>query len=68
MIVVEGGSEKRYSFWADDPGQERVIFEQFLDVVAGVRGRCHLRLRRYERAFLKRMRKVVREKGNVTRR
>ncbi len=34
MIVCEGTSRVSYSFWADDEGQERILFERFLDVVA----------------------------------
>jgi predicted RecB family nuclease len=32
VIVTTGGSEVRYSFWADDREQETEIFEQFLEL------------------------------------
>jgi len=34
MIVLDGDSETRHSFWADCKGQECDIFEQFVSVVS----------------------------------
>jgi predicted RecB family nuclease len=61
-IVAADGSETRYSFWADGPGQEAQIFEQFLAVLqpyADFRVYCY---GAYELDFLKRMRKQARRK------
>jgi predicted RecB family nuclease len=67
MLVVQGGTEQRFSFWADDATQERDIFERFLAEVGrydDFRVFCY---GGYERAFLKRMRKVARRKREVDR-
>jgi predicted RecB family nuclease len=56
MIVVDEGSERRYSFWANSKEQECTIFEEFLDEISrcdDFRVFCY---GGYERAFLKRMR------------
>jgi predicted RecB family nuclease len=62
VIVTTGGSEVRYSFWADDREQETEIFEQFLELVRpfdDFRVFCY---GSYELAFLRRMRKHARNK------
>jgi predicted RecB family nuclease len=65
MIVVENGSEQRYSLWADGPDQEREIFEQFLAVVARYEDFLVFSYGSYEKAFLKRMRRVAKRKKLV---
>jgi predicted RecB family nuclease len=67
MIVVEGGSEQRYSFWADDRGQEDEIFEQFLSVVARYDDFMVFCFGSYEKSFLTRMRKRTKKKKEVDR-
>jgi predicted RecB family nuclease len=61
-VVAANGSETRYSFWADGPGQEAQIFEQFLAVLQpydDFRIYCY---GSYERDFLKRLRNQARRK------
>jgi predicted RecB family nuclease len=60
MIVVQGDSEQRYSFWADSREQESHIFEQFLAQAAKYSDFRMFCYGGYERAFIKRMR----ERGN----
>lgn len=67
IVVVEGDTEKRFSFWADSKEQERHIFEQFLAEVnryEDFRVYCYCG---YERAFFKRMRKTATRKRQVDR-
>jgi predicted RecB family nuclease len=67
MIVVEGGSEQRYSFWADDTSQQKVIFERFLAAVARYDDFLVFCYGGYEKAFLTRMRKHTKKKNEVDR-
>jgi predicted RecB family nuclease len=67
MVVVEGGAEKQFSFWADTKEQEHDIFEQFLAAVGqydDFRVFCY---GGYERTFLKRLRKSARRKKPIDR-
>ena len=67
MTVVEGGSEEHHWFWADTRDEEPRIFERFLGQISrfdDFRVYCY---GRYERDFLKRMRKAARAKGMVDR-
>jgi predicted RecB family nuclease len=62
VIVIEGGSETRHSFWADGPEQEARIFEQFLALLRpydDFRAFCY---GSYEQDFLRRMRRSARTK------
>jgi predicted RecB family nuclease len=67
VIVVENGSEKTYSFWADRKDQEAEIFEQFLAEVNRHHDFLVFCYGGYERAFLTRMRKVAKRKKQVDR-
>src|SRR5262249_45111353 len=67
MVVSEGSTELRYSFWADDKSQEPAIFEQFLAVLARFDDFVVFCYGGYERAFLKRMRKTAKRKKPVDR-
>lgn len=65
MTVVEGGTERHLSFWADNRDQEPEMFQQFLAEVSkhpDARLYCY---GSYERTFLKRMRKAAPRKGPV---
>jgi predicted RecB family nuclease len=67
MTVVEDGSERHLSFWADSRDEESVVFERFLAEVGkypDARLYCY---GSYERGFLKRMRKTAIRKGPVDR-
>jgi predicted RecB family nuclease len=59
LTVVGGGEERHHSFWADNEAEERSVFQQFLDVVAQYPGSTLFCYGSYERAFLRRMRKVA---------
>ncbi len=65
MIVVENGMEKSYSYWADNKDQEVAIFEQFINEVTRHDDIVIFCYGSLERAFLKRMRKVLEEKKAV---
>jgi hypothetical protein len=67
LVVVRGGSEERFSFWADDKGQEADIFERFLAEVGRHDAFLVFSYGGYERAFLRRMRKKARRKKLVDR-
>jgi predicted RecB family nuclease len=67
MIIVEGGKEQRFSFWADNKDQEIEIFEQFLAIVTRYEDFRVFAYGSYERAFLKRMRKHAKRKTPVDR-
>jgi predicted RecB family nuclease len=67
MTVVDGGTERHLTFWADTRDQEPDMFQQFLAEVSK-----HLDARlycygTYEQTFLKRMRKTAPRKGPVDR-
>jgi predicted RecB family nuclease len=65
MIVVENGSEKSYSFWADQKEQEAKIFEQFVSEVTRHENFIVFCYGGYELAYLRRMRKVAKRKKLV---
>jgi predicted RecB family nuclease len=65
MMVCDGQSDKRFSFWADSKDQELYIFEQFLYVVTGYDTPSIFCYGGYERAFIKRMRQHARRKKPV---
>ena len=67
MIVNEGGSERCYSFWADERGQEEQILEQFLTVLARYDDFLVFCYGSYEKTFLSRMRKQCKWKKEVDR-
>jgi len=60
MIVERNGMEERYSFWADSPVDEPLLFQQFLDVVGLHPDACLYAYGSYEAAFLRRM---IKESG-----
>jgi predicted RecB family nuclease len=67
LTVVGSGEERHYSFWADNEAEERSVFKQFLDVVARYPNSTLFYYGSYERAFLRRMRKVAPGKKLVDR-
>ncbi len=56
-IIVEGGKEQRFSFWADDRDQEQRILEQFLATLEPYDNFTVFSYGAYERTFLNRMRR-----------
>ncbi len=67
LIIVENGSEKTYSFWADTKEQESDIFEQFVAEVTQYSDLHVFCYGSYEHAFIKRMRKVAQSTDLVDR-
>jgi predicted RecB family nuclease len=65
MIVVEGGDEEHFSFWADSRDQEDRIFEQFLEIVSLYPDFLMFAYGSYERVFLQKMRKRAKQKNPV---
>ncbi|MHC4626850.1 MAG: IS66 family transposase [Planctomycetota bacterium] len=65
LIVSNGDSEERYSFWSDDRTQENDIFEQFLSTVSKYEDTTVFCYGSYEKAFLQRMRKKAKRKRPV---
>ena len=59
LTVIGDGERRHYSFWADSEEEERSICQQFLDVVGRYSSSTLFYYGRYERAFLRRMRKIV---------
>lgn len=57
MVVVQDGEERRLSFWADDKGEEELIFERFLDEFEQFDEFHAFCYGGYEKAFLNRMKK-----------
>jgi predicted RecB family nuclease len=67
MVIVQGDTETRFSFWADGRDQEAGILQQFLDEVTRHDTFAVFSYGRYERAFLKRMRAVAHDRNQVDR-
>jgi predicted RecB family nuclease len=57
MIIEDGVAERRFSFWADNEGQQEQILSGFLEVVEGYPDGHLFCYGSFEVAFLKRMRK-----------
>ena len=67
VLVAEGDAQKSYSFWADGPEQEVEVFDSFLDLLDGVEDFVLFHYGGYEKALLRRMRRVVKRKRLVDR-
>jgi predicted RecB family nuclease len=67
VVVANGGDVKCHSFWADGPEQEVEVFDSFLDLVDGLEDFVLFHYGGYEKALLRRMRRVVRRKRLVDR-
>jgi predicted RecB family nuclease len=67
IVVVAGGVETRFAFWADTREEEQDIFERFLAEVGRYDDYRIFCYGGYERTFLKRMRKVAKCKRAVDR-
>ena len=60
MIVERNGTQECHSFWADGPGKESELFQQFLGIVDLYEDVCLYAYGGYEAAFLRRM---IKESG-----
>ncbi|MGK7914678.1 MAG: TM0106 family RecB-like putative nuclease [Prochloraceae cyanobacterium] len=67
LVIVENGSEKRYSFWADSKEQEAQIFEQFVNEVTRREEFIIFCYGGYERAFIRKMKKASLDKALIER-
>jgi hypothetical protein len=67
VVVAEVEAQKSYSFWADGPEQEVEVFDSFLDLLDGLEDFVLFHYGGYEKALLRRMRRVVRRKRLVDR-
>jgi predicted RecB family nuclease len=65
MIVVQGDSERKHSFWADGKDQEGRIFEEFLAEVSKYENFMVFCYGSYERVFLQRMLRNANKKMNL---
>jgi hypothetical protein len=65
VIIADGSSEARHSFWADRPEDEPRILDQFLRFLQPYECFHVFCYGSYERTFLKRMRKYARRKRPV---
>jgi predicted RecB family nuclease len=66
-LIVEGDAQKMHSYWVDSPDQEVQAFDAFLDLFEGYEDFALFHYGSYERALLKRMRKVIKRKKLVDR-
>lgn len=67
VLVTDGHGQKMHSFWADDVEQEEQMFNSFLDLLEGYEDFALFHYGNYEKALLRRVRKVVKRKDLVDR-
>ncbi len=67
LVVCKDGGEKRHSFWANTKELEGDLFQRFLDEVTSHEEFIVFCYGAYERAFIKRMRKVASKSDQVDR-
>jgi predicted RecB family nuclease len=67
VLVVDGDEQKMHSFWADGVEQEEQMFDAFLDLLEGYQDFAMFHYGSYEKALLRRIRKVVKRKDLVDR-
>jgi uncharacterized protein YprB with RNaseH-like and TPR domain len=65
LLMVKDGHEEMVSLWADDPSQQKRLFEQFVDVLRQHDGYALFHYGQYEAEILRKMRAVVRMKKMV---
>ncbi len=67
VLVVEGDAQTIHSFWANGPDEEVKVFDSFLDLLARYEDFALFHFGSYEKALLRRMRKVVTRKELIDR-
>ena len=67
FLIVESGSERWHSFWADSKEDEEAIFRKMLEIISGYDDFTIIHYGSYEKSFLKRMQKTTEWKAAVTR-
>lgn len=65
LLIVKDGHEEMISLWADDPSQQKRLFEQFVDVLKQHDGYALFHYGQYEAEILRKMRAAVRPKKAV---
>jgi predicted RecB family nuclease len=65
LLIVKDGKEEMISLWADDPSQQKRLFEQFVEVLKQHDGYTLFHYGQYEAEILCKMRAVVRPKKAV---
>ena len=65
LLIVKDGKEEMISLWADDPSQQKRLFEQFVDVLKQHNDYTLFHYGQYEAEILRKMRAVVRPKKVV---
>jgi predicted RecB family nuclease len=65
LLIVKDGQEEMISLWADDPSQQKRLFEQSVDVLKQYDGYTLFHYGQYEAEILRKMRAVVRPKKVV---
>ena len=63
LLIVRDGQEQMVSLWADDPPQQKRLFEQCLAVLKRQGDHTLFHYGQYEAALLRQMRGVVRKEG-----
>ena len=57
IMIDDEGTERRYNFWANNESEEKLIFQQFMHLIAPYHQFIVFYYGSYEAAFLRRMRK-----------
>ena len=65
LLIVKDGHEEMISLWADDPSQQKRLFEQFVDVLKQHDDYTLFHYGQYEAEILRKVRTVVRPKKAV---
>ena len=65
LLIVKDGNEEMISLWADDPSQQKRLFEQFVDILKQQDDYTLFHYGQYEAEILRKMRAVVRPKKAV---
>ena len=59
ILIVNGNTMNKYSFWADTPEKEQEIFHEFLEIMKDQTDFTVYHYGKYEMNFLKRMKKSI---------
>ncbi len=65
LLIVKDGHEEMISLWADDPSQQKRLFEQFVDILKQQQDYTLFHYGQYEAEILRKMRAMVRPKKAV---
>ena len=65
LLIVKDGHKETLSLWADDPSQQKGLFEQFIDILKQHDGYTLFHYGQYEAEILRKMRAACRPKKVV---